>query len=79
MDLQPPTLLQKQKKLEILATHLNLVLEKEKDEKRIMTKMRTHLSYYTKGYKNGSLARQKINKCTKKGKILEIFRELWID
>ena len=44
-----------------------------------MTKMRTHLSYYTKGYKNGSLARQKINKSVKKTEILSIFRELWID
>lgn len=69
----------KEKKLEILATHLNLVLEKEKNEKRIMIKMRTHLSYYTKGYKNGSLARQKINKSTKKEEILKIFKELWID
>ena len=69
----------REKRLEILSMHLNLVLEKEKDEERIMTKMRTHLSYYTKGYKNGSLARQEINKCTKKEKILEIFRDLWID
>ena len=69
----------KEKKLEILEAHLNLVIKKEQDEKKVMIKMRTHLSHYTKGYKNGSLARQKINKSIKKEEILEIFKELWID
>ncbi len=66
-----------EKKLVILSRHIYLAIEKEKNEKRAIIKMRTHLGHYTKGYKNSSKARQKINKAETKEEIMKIFGELW--
>ncbi len=66
-----------EKKLEIISTHISMAINKEKNEERAVIKLRTHLLHYTKGYKNATEARKRINVVTKKKEILEIFKELW--
>ncbi len=69
----------REKKLEILSRHINFAIEKEKDEERAIIRLRTHLSYYTRGYKYSGKARQKLNKALSQKEVMDIFKELWTD
>ena len=63
-------------KFEIIKEHMELAL-KNKESERALKEMRTHLCYYTKGYKGGNKVRNLINKTNNKDEILKMIGDLY--
>lgn len=64
----------KEELLSVMIRHINLEVE-EKGEYTGVREMRKHLAYYTKGLKNGSMIRNKINKIDNKDELVQVLTE----
>ena len=60
--------------LEVMIRHINLEV-KEKGEYTGIREMRKHLAYYTKGLKNSSIIREKINIIDNKEELINSLTE----
>ena len=69
-------LFKSQEKFDIIEKHSRLTIE-EKGEAIAMKEMRSHFSYYTKGFRGGSKLREFINKHSDPIEILEKIKEIY--
>ncbi len=63
-------------KLVIIQRHFELAL-KEKGQKKAVTEIRSHLAYYTKGWRDGAKVRDHINRCLEIEDIFEAVKSLY--
>lgn len=71
---QEPRKITNEELLKTIIKHIELEVE-EKGEYTGIREMRKHLSYYTKGLKNSSVIREKINTIQAKDKLIETLIE----
>ena len=65
-------------KLNIIRKHMELMILHKGEEKAVY-EMRTHFSYYTKGFRGGSKVRENINKMHNVDKILKLVENLYLN
>ena len=61
-------------KLEIMLQHIQMEIE-QKGEKRAVKEMRKHIAWYTKGMKDSSILRQKVNQIEEKKELIKYLKE----
>lgn len=60
--------------LDVMLRHINLEVE-EKGEYTGIREMRKHLAYYTKGLKDSSIIRSRINQTQSKDELIDVLKE----
>jgi tRNA-dihydrouridine synthase B len=74
-EIKKGKILSEREKFAFIKKHFDLSVE-NKGERVAVREMRTHFSYYTKGYKGGAKTREFINKCTEPAEIIKRIKKL---